>query len=510
MSFVLLIFGQIAAGLPWGEVRNRDFWQLYGAELRKTSAYNAPHAYTLLLNGADVYGLPYQVENPRLSSWGDSAVSGCIRMDSIGPAYVSFAYQRGGRMEPPEVDDTLTLWGLDADGQWVPLWQAQGIDIAETTFTTVHLPVQEARWLHPCFRLKWTVWGSTYGAYDNWHVAYTLIRRDTLPLRPVWMSLPRIYDEKYGIWGTDHIPAPVGAIVSGDGLLEVESSVRFAGQELQRRRSIPPPGGETLFVQLPSGIPAGRYPLEWILTWGIVRPDTLHLVDTLILESSIWGYDDGEMEAGYGLRQLNRAFCQVFHIDTAQRLSRVGVRFFAVPTQYGKPFQLGIWDMAEGIRPLYLRFERILIDSVGGWQWFEIDTLLIVRGEIGVGFIQADNQPLAAGWDASCAGFSRVRVESAGGWIPSQIEGCMMVRIELTPPVTALSVPFSPRASSTMWGRAGEPIAFSPEVSAPVMVWSADGRLVERTATGSISLAVPGLYVCTDARGQVWRLVIMP
>lgn len=510
MSFILLIFGQIAIGLPWGEPRSRTFWELYGAELRKTSAYNAPHAYTLLLNGANTYGLPYQTENPRLSGWGDSTVSGCIRMDSIGLAYVSFAYQRGGRMEPPEADDTLTLWGLDADGAWVPLWQAQGTGMPETTFTTVHLLLQENRWFHPCFRLKWTVWGSTYGAYDNWHIAYTLIQRDTLPLYPVWGSLPRIYDEKYGIWGTNYAPGAVSATVIGDSVLEVGSVVRLAGQELRRRQSIPPPRGETLSIQLPPGMPPGRYPVEWHLSWGNLPADSLHLIDTLVVEQNIWGYDDGEMEAGYGLLQLNRAFCQVFYIDTVQRLRRVGVRFFAVPTQYGKPFQLGVWNMAEGTRPLYLKFERILMDSVGGWQWFEIDTFLTIQGEIGVGFIQADNQPLAVGWDASCVGFSRVRIESAGGWVPSQIEGCMMVRIELTFPVAALYTAASECASSTVWGRAGEPLTFPPEATAPITIWGADGRLIERAAMGTVTLTVPGLYIGTDTRGRGWRLLIMP
>lgn len=169
MSWMLTVWGQVVLSLPWGEPRTRDFWQLYGAELRKTSAYNAPHAYTLLLNGANQFGLPYQTDNPRLSGLGDSAVCGCIPLDSIGPVFISFAYQAGGRMEPPEIDDTLTLWGIDAAGEWRPLWQTQGTGIAETVFTAVNLFLEDAQWLHPCFRLKWTVWGSTYGAYDNWH-----------------------------------------------------------------------------------------------------------------------------------------------------------------------------------------------------------------------------------------------------------------------------------------------------------------------------------------------------
>lgn len=511
MSLLWIAWGQVALSLPWGEPRTRGFWQFYGAELRKTSAYNAPHAYTLLLNGANQFGLPYQTDNPRLSDWGDSAVCGCIRLDSIGPVFISFAYQAGGRMEPPEADDTLTLWGQNAAGEWRPLWQTQGTGLAETTFTAVTLFLSDAQWLHPCFRLKWTSWGSTYGAYDNWHIAYTLIRPDSLPPYPAWKALPRTYDKVYGTWGIGYDTDSVYAFLSGDGNTEVEVQVFVNQQRIFYQRRFPSPSGDPVPIKLPMfGVP-DTYRVEWLLSWDSLSSEFLRLEDVVVLDGHTWGYDDGEMEAGYGLRQPNRGFCQVFRIDTAQRLARVGVRFFPVPTQYGKPFQLGVWDMQAGLQPLYLKFERIQIDSVGGWQWFEIDTPLIVQGEIGVGFIQADHQPLGVGWDASCGGVNRVRVETPSGWVPSQIEGCMMLRIQLQPALSALE--FSERrvaGTSTIHGRVGEPIAFPSSLSLPVRVWSMDGRLVGIYTAGEATFVQSGLYVATDARGHSCRLLIVP
>ncbi|MCX7764156.1 MAG: hypothetical protein N2253_04585 [Bacteroidia bacterium] len=509
MSWALLVLGQIAASLPWGDVRSRAFWQLYGAELRKTSAYNAPYAYTLLLNGADVRGLPYQADNPQLRGFADSAVCGCIRMDSVGPAYLSFAYQRGGRMDAPEADDTLMLWGLNAQGEWVPLWQIQGTGMSETTFTSVTLFLSEPQWLHPCFRLKWTAWGSTYGAYDNWHIAYTIINRDSSASLPAYVRLPRIYDKVYGTWGLSYVPQDsVLAVVRGDLGSDTEVEVRLLGQSIFRKRLSSGGMQETIWVRIPPVPLPGSHPIVWILKWGSLLQDSLVFPDTLRLEESVWGYDDGEMEAGYGLLQANRPFYQEFQLDSAYRISRVGVRFFAVPTQYGKPFQLGIWDAAGGNRLLYLKYERISGDSVEKWQWFRIDTPLIVQGKVGVGFIQADGQPLAVGWDANCT--AAVFVEGYRGWTPSQIVGCMMLRIELLREASALEMAKASAGERVKVLRIGERLTFPEGWVFPGAIWSMEGRLIQRLEREDIVFWSPGVYICTDGVGRVLRLHVIP
>ncbi|MCX8112225.1 MAG: hypothetical protein N3E49_03370 [Bacteroidia bacterium] len=511
MILMALIWGQVALHLQWGDPRSQAFWRLHGAELRKSSAYDAPHAYTLLLNGADIHGFPYQTDNPRLSGLGDSAVCGCIRMDSIGPAFISFSYQRGGRMDPPESDDTLTLWGLNFQGQWLPLWQALGADVADTTFTSVNLFIGDPQWLHPCFRLKWSVWGSTYGAYDNWHIGYTLIRLDTSTFLPAWVKLPRIYDRRYGIWGVGYgLSDSVYGLASSHGFSDIEVEVQGLGQRLVR--GVLPSSGvtESIYVKLPSIDVPGIYPLRWILRWTGTVPDSVVLMDTIKIDLNTWGYDDNEMESGYGVRQVNRSFCQVFRIDTNARIVRVGARFFPVPTQYGKPFQLGVWNVSDGMRPIYLKFERIIMDSVGGWQWFAIDTPLVVRGEVGIGFIQADNQPLAIGWDASCTEPNRVVIEAAGGWSPSQIEGCMMLRVELSSAVMTLERASEKPSPLTITVRAGETIPLVEGVRWPVSIWSMDGRQLCRELNEAVRIYHPGLFVCIDAGGRSWRLHVVP
>lgn len=512
MLSLLCLWAQVALIEEWGEAGST--WKLHGAELRKTSAYASPRAFSLLLNGADRYGLPYQTDNPRLEGWGDSAVSACLSLSPTSLYFVSFAYQRGGLMDPPEPEDTLALWGLTDQGVWELLWQTTGELSADTAFTPVLIPLTGSQWFHPCFRLKWTVWGSTYGLYDNWLIAYTYVSPDTSRPRPVWTHLPRIYDTQYGIRPPAYLAVDslVGVFAAERGLFvsaEAESEGQLLGSWIGNTSGV----SDSLRIASPQKATAGTFPVAWHLLSPTGGPP-LTLVDSFSLAEGTWGYDDGEMEAGYGLRQPNRPFTQEFFLDTPQIIRRVGIRFFPVPTQYGKPFQLGIWKPESGTTPLYTKFERFRVDSTGGFTWYEIDTPLVLQGKVYVGFIQADGQPLGVGWDASYSAPNRVWIESGGSWVPSQLTGCLMVRIETGPGLLSLS---SPESRPLWWlspspASPGHALWVEGVVQWPIRVRDMTGRTVSQWSAGEplVAPSVPGLYWCLDASGQGYRLLVIP
>lgn len=501
----LLFWSQILWGGEWGEAGLP--WTFYGAELRKTSAVASPRAYTLLLNGADAAGLPYQTDNPRLQGPTDSAVSACISLSE--PTFVAFAYQRGGLMDPPEADDTLSLWGLTDQGTWERLWHTQGRLQADSAFAVVYVPLTEPKWFHSCFRLKWTTWGSTYGAYDNWFIAYTYLQADTLS-GPVgyFRQLPRVYGGAYGSWppGASLPDSVLSVQIEGQVGRQVTLTLSLDGIPFASRSGIL--GAQDTFqLQAPRPATAGTYTLGWELSAPPASSTLLH--DTLRLEGSVWGYDDDEPETGYGLRQLGIAACQEFRLDSAQQITRVGMRFFAVPTQYGKPFQLGIWQLDAGTTPLYLRFERVSVDSA--WVWFVLDTPLVVQGRVGVGFIQADDKPLGVGWDASYVGEPRVWVQSNAGWTPSRLQGCMFLRIEAVPRVAALSSAASRRIRLPTQLRAGEIFWIEGAEGVSIRVWDASGRLVALWRGGQQQAPTsPGLYFLQLEGGVGSRLLVLP
>ncbi|MCX7606192.1 MAG: hypothetical protein N2170_02845 [Bacteroidia bacterium] len=513
MTYLFLLWAQVFLGTEWGE-RSPAKWVFYGAEIRKTSAYQAPRAYALLLNGAQQSGLPYQTDDTRLQSWGDSALTDCIDVYGAAPLCVSFAYQRGGLMDPPEADDTLMLWGLSAQGSWEPLWYTVGTSRPDTAFTVVHLFLFDPQWYHSCFRLKWAVWGSTYGAYDNWLIAYTYIRSDTTEKEIFWKQLPRVYGGRFSAWPFFFSPNDSGyALVQGRAGLFAEAEVWMGGQLLKSWSGTCSGGGDSVWVSPPTVSVPGTYPIRW----SIRTPTgyTVSLWDTFKSGVSEWAYDDGEMETGYGLRQAGRPFCQVFDIDTPQIIERVGVRFFPLPTQYGKPFQLGIWRMEEGISPVYVKFERVLVDSMGGLVWYTIDTPLVLQGKVGVGFIQADAQPLGVGWDASCPGQGRVWLDAAGSWTPSQLSGCLMVRIATQ--VASLSLlagePSKGWSLVPSTPPAGGKVLIQGHRRGSLRIWDIQGRCVAvwgADQTEGMAPTVAGLYVCVDEEGRFARLFVTP
>ncbi|GIV23352.1 MAG: hypothetical protein N3A68_01690 [Bacteroidia bacterium] len=499
---------QIFLGAEWGQLPSSG-WQLYGAELRKTSAIASPRAYILLLNGADARGLPYQTEDSRFQTWTDSAVSPCIDLSQVqGPVYALFAYQRGGLMDSPESDDTLRLWGLSSDGVWEPLWYAVGGWQGDTSFTRVVLPLTDTRWKHHCFRLRWSAWGSAYGPYDNWHIAYTYVKGDTALPTVFWQAIPRVYGGLYGTWppGKALSDSLIACIVGGWPGTVMEVALLQSGQPIATWSGALTADTAQIELLAPRPQQAGIYALSWSVS--AFGQDTVLIGDSFSLEGATWSYEDGEMETGYGLRQANRPFCQRFFLDTIVRISRVGVRFFPLPTQYGKPFQLGVWRPSEGLTPLYLKYERVVVDSVSGWVWYPIDTSLVVSGEVCVGFMQADDQPLGVGWDAS-GGSGFVQYASGGEWVPSQVRGCMMLRIETASPATGIATAQHAAENRPAVLQVGQKVSVSAALL-PIEVWDAVGRRVAIWRESVEAPAAPGVYLCRDRTGYTWRLLVFP
>jgi hypothetical protein len=513
MSMGAWVLLQVWLGGSWGV--GGPAWQSYGTQLRKSSGLNAPRALVQVLNGADSKDLPYQTDNPRAAGWGDSLVSPCLNTENAPKLYVHFAYQRGGLMDPPESNDTLRLWGLRADGTWQVLWDTIGTGQVDSTFLEHTLQLEDSVWRHRCFRLRWAVYGSIYGAYDNWLLAYTAVTADSLLSGTYWRFIPRTYWGRYGIvphYLADRIrDSLVTAVMGAPGEVGV-----FTYQQ--------PNGTFLKTVSLSGGIDTVRWP-------PILGPfaDTLSQMELryeCLPTNELWvdttavgrwiGYDDGEMEQGYGLSVANRAFIQVFQLDTLVALDRVAIRFFPVPTQVGRPFQLGIWLLAEGRDPVYLRFHRVSLDTAGGgFVEYPLDTVLWVRGRIGVGFIQADNQPLGVGWDGSYREEPVVYRDSAGFWVPSRKEGCLMVRLGLVPQsLLGLSGVGEPRGG--WWlrpvpARAGMPVQLCGQWAGEITLWSTEGKMLRRIAQETFEApSTPGVYLVQDALGRTYKLLVLP
>lgn len=513
MSIWGLIALQVWLGGSWG--MPGPPWQSYGTQLRKSSAIKAPRAFVMVLNGADARGFPYLPDNPRAADWTDSLLSPCLNTENAPVIYVHFAYQRGGLMDAPEANDTLRLWGLRRDGVWQALWDTVGTGQTDTAFQERTLRLQDRIWRHGCFRLRWAVYGSTYGAYDNWLLAYTAVTADSLLEGAYWRSIPRTCWGRYGI-----VPGYLAERIR-DSLVTTLTG---------------PPGVEVLLThRRPDGTFTQRITLSGTVTevrWPSLSgpfPDTLSRIEMLYEASpmnEVWpdttavgpwmGYDDGEMEQGYGLSVSNRAFIQVFELDSLVALDRVAIQFFPLPTQVGKPFQLGVWLLDEGTEPVYLRFQRVKLDSTGGgFVEYPLDTVLWVRGRVGIGFIQADNQPLGVGWDGSYMGGPVVFRDSGGVWVPSRKQGCLMVRLGLIP--QRLLGLTSVQTQMPGWWLAPVPVSVGAamqvggQYAGELSLWNLQGVMLEKISGRTFQAPTEaGMYLVRDAQGRTRKLLVLP
>ncbi|MCS6789913.1 MAG: hypothetical protein NZ580_02895, partial [Bacteroidia bacterium] len=396
---------------------------------------------------------------------------------------------------------------------WQLLWYAVGSAMADSQFQKVVLPLRAPSWFHSCFQLRWKAWGSTWGAYDNWLIAYTYILRDTAYNPVAWERLPRSYHTTFTNW--------VFPSASSDSL-----QASFVGREGQRIRAALYVNQQSFWrgvaeirqgrakITLPSlsTFSPGTYLLEWRLE-RVNPPETLYSVvyDTLRLLPDMLSYDDGEVERGYGVRQAGKAFLQDFELDTAWQITAVGIKYFIIPNQIGKPFQLGIWRSVEERQPLYLKYERVYPDSAEGWRWYRIDTPIVLRGKIGVGLIQADAQPLGVGWDAGCS--TRLYLEQGGSWVVSGQGGCLHIRLRLAVPQTALR-----NAEANSIFSIPSPLSAGAELpkdrvwAYPLRLWNAQGQLITQWGAEE-QLQLPyqsGLYFLQDSLGRSVPILILP
>lgn len=92
--------------------------------------------------------------------------------DSI---YLSFFYLCGGLGDRPELDDSLVLQFLQADGNWVTQWKRTGFK--QEAFIQALVPVLEAANFHEGFQFRFINFSRPGGNLNHWHLDYIRMAR---------------------------------------------------------------------------------------------------------------------------------------------------------------------------------------------------------------------------------------------------------------------------------------------------------------------------------------------
>jgi len=147
---------------------------------------NPPTVNVAVFDGWNSQGTPYsstQLEDGE----GDSLVSRYIDMTVINPAlwptvYISFFWQKEGRGEIPDDNDSISLQVMNSEKNWVTLWSKTGLEVANTdVFQQEVLQVSDPSYFHAYFQFRFQSHGKLSGGFDTWNIDYVYMNHNRSP-----------------------------------------------------------------------------------------------------------------------------------------------------------------------------------------------------------------------------------------------------------------------------------------------------------------------------------------
>lgn len=395
--------------------------------------------------------------------------------DSI---YLVFYYQRKGRGDNPESNDSLQLQFLNVlTQQWQRVWSATGVTGGDTLFTKVKIAINDPDYRQNGFRFRFRNYGSQTGMLDIWNVDYVHLNRFLPPDYEVIRDYSFVYQgtsllNNYSAVPWKHFVYLSGAqqqsFVRSSADLTLRNNndaspfpIKVAGTVYDRFGTATPiiggGGLNNIVIPLNSNVtpPAALLSNTFFVdptaddqtvfsalydigstSGGVV--DDFPVNDTIRYYQHFYdyyGYDDGSAELAYGVSGAGAQLAYKFDLIKADTLRAVHM-FFA---QSGldvsaQPFRLAVWSgNASGPSgaPVYQKFNQSpnYLDSINGFYTYLTDPVALAAGTWFFGYIQTNATILNLGLDVNTpADNTRKFINTSGSWVNSQLPGMWMIR----------------------------------------------------------------------------------
>ncbi len=408
-----------------------------------------PSGSFAMLDGCDSLNLPYV---PLLQSYGssDTLTSHCIDLSLLNPSdsiYLSFWIQNGGVFDTAEVSDSIILAFRDTS-DFTEVWRTTGDQIPTDSSIQILIPVADSVFFNKCFQFNFIRIGSQNGRFDNYLISEVYLDKNRnykdslytisatsitgspfgkfyhIPLRQFKaMAIDSLRPIDYTFFNNTNSPANITATVN------IYDNIN---NQINITNSFPVSLPGVFYDTISIGSPL----LNTINNTAEINYEFIYNNDTLRSKfrvDSVWAYDDGSAEAGYGIYQ-DQSFGQEFTLLQPDSLRAIYISFF--PTQYkfkDKTFVLQVWRFKAGVPDsvLYQRNVKLKTSEVpNGFYRYVLDSVLPLPTKFLIAVRQYDSNPLSVGFDKSHSPNS-IWFQQNGNWKRSIFEGNLLMRAEL-------------------------------------------------------------------------------
>ncbi len=436
---------------------------------------NPPTVNVAVFDGWNAQGTPYsssQLEDGE----GDSLVSRFIDMTVINPAlrptvYLSFYWQKEGRGEIPDDNDSIYLLAMNSEKNWITLWSKTGKEVTNSdVFQQEVIQVSDPSFFHPYFQFRFQSFGKLSGGFDSWNIDYVYMNYNRSPTDlaiedRALTTVPSSWLTQYSAMPYDHFilnleqnlqPTKVGVFNLDKQVQAIEyyaliqDSLVIYDEMNQGTPLNLAPSAKTEIISEPidpnsfdKNVDSVSLILEtkffinsgdssnWLDKFDLRSNDT---TTSIVKLSNELAYDDGTAEWAAGLSQKSALLAYQFIVPKSDAITAVNIYFpdFA-PSSAGKTFTLIIWhDLFLNQQGRLLTEQHTVQKSTALNQFttYSLGRPVAVSDTFYIGYEQAVDDFFPIGLDKDGMPHSgNVFINLDGVWEPSnEIDGNLMIR----------------------------------------------------------------------------------
>lgn len=441
-------------------------------------------------DGVSKTGLPYDTAIVSTLSYpADTLTSKPINLalpvsDSV---YLSFYWQAKGRANGhPETNDSLVLQFKNPTDTnkftaWRNVWARNGYNptLSDTLFRLVMIPIKDTIFLKKGFQFRFTNYATISGNVDHWHIDYVFLDKNRNKGDSIFSDVAFEYNSRsllknyYAMpweqYQSSEMKTNLSFYIRNNDSLQKNTSIRdtiynsiggvecsygvFSDNILPYKTNglttLPVFAAPAISTTPPNYIfpnltQESSFLLECIINTAPDKDrwnDTLRFTQTF---SNYYAYDDGTVEAGYGLNVSGGQVAYKFTLNHPDTLLALQMLFNWIgPNVNQQQFKIRVWN-DNGGSPGTMIYEDTLTTPnyqyVYHSDWgnltnvftpYILKTKQLLSGTFYVGFIQYTNPGtllLNLGLDRNTNSDTKMYYNTGSGWNQSVLAGSWMMR----------------------------------------------------------------------------------